>query len=146
MRAFVHANRQHLGMVSLDAPLISNLNVLHNIALIKEYHHGASRHEAETLVLAYLDKMNMSGIAYKRNPALTQEERFCALMLRAVMVEDNAVVIDRPFTIMPDLNDSRYIVHILDMVNDLLHTCCILDYIWNEDRYAEGEHDRQNGI
>jgi ABC-type transporter Mla maintaining outer membrane lipid asymmetry ATPase subunit MlaF len=125
-------------MVSIDVPLISNLNVLENIALIKEYHHHLSQSEAETLVLAYLEKMNLSGIARKRNPALTHEERFCAMALRAVMVEENIVVIDRPFTIMPDLKDSRYILSILNTVTELLHNCHIFDYIWNQDRYEEG--------
>jgi ABC-type lipoprotein export system ATPase subunit len=125
-------------MVSIDVPLISNLNVLQNIALIKEYHHHLSQNEAETLVLAYLEKMKLSDIALKRNPALTSEERFCAMALRAVMVEENIVVIDRPFNIIPDLKDSRYIVTILNTVNDLLHNCHIFDYIWNQDRYEEG--------
>jgi len=124
-------------MVSLEVPLISNLNVLHNIALIKEYHYHMSRKEAETLSLQYLEKMNLASIAYKRNPALTYEERFCAMLLRAVMVEDNIVVIDRPFKIMPDIQDSRFINRILNAVDDLLHNCTIFDYIWNQDRYAE---------
>jgi ABC-type lipopolysaccharide export system ATPase subunit len=137
LREFTRENRQHLGIVSLEVPLISNLNVLHNIALVKEYHHHLSRKEAETLSLQYLDKMNLIGIAYRRNPALTDEERFCAMLLRAVMVEDNHVVIDRPFKIMPDIKDSRFISQILQIVDALLHNCTIFDYIWNQDRYAE---------
>ncbi len=86
---------------------------------------------------AYLEKMDVTHIAEKRNPALTHEERFCAMVLRAVMVEENCVVIDRPFTIMPDLKDSRYVSDILHTVNDLLHECHIFDYIWHRDRYGE---------
>jgi ABC-type lipopolysaccharide export system ATPase subunit len=125
-------------MVSLDVPLISNLNVLQNIALIKAYHHHASSKEAEALVLSYLEKLKLTHIAFKRNPGLSYEERFCAMLLRAVMVEDNAVLIDRPFKIMPDLKDSRFIGDTLNVVDDLLHNCCIFDYIWNQDRYVEG--------
>ena len=82
--------------------------------------------------------MNLLSIAFKRTPALTAEERFCAMVLRAVMVEENMVLIDRPFKIMPDLEDSRYILDTLNAVDDLLHNCHIFDYIWNHDRYEEG--------
>jgi len=138
LREFAGDNRTHLGLVSLDIPLISNLSVLHNIALIKEYHHHLSRKEAEHLVLDYLDRLNLAETAFKRNPALTYEERFCVMLLRAVMVEDNVVVIDRPFKIMPDLQDGRFIAQVLHTVDDLLHNCYIFDYIWNQGRYAEG--------
>lgn len=138
LRQFVRAQGKQLGMVSIDIPLISNLTVLQNIALIKEYHSRISRKQVENHVLAYLEKMNLPHIADKRNPALTHEERFCALVLRAVMVEENIVVIDRPFSIMPNFKDSRYITNTLRTVNDLLHKCHIFDYIWHQDRYGEG--------
>ncbi len=125
-------------MVSLDVPLISNLSVLQNIALIKAYHYNMPSKEAEALALHYLEKLTLTGIAFKRNPALNYEERFCAMILRAVMVEDNTVLIDRPFQIMPDLKDSRYIGEVFHAIDDLLHNCFIFDYIWNRDRYAEG--------
>lgn len=127
-----------MGLVSLDAPLISNLSILHNIALIPEYHDRRSRKEAEGLVLHYLARMNVADIASKRNPALSDTERFCAMLLRAAMVKENAVVIDRPFKIMPELEDSRLIGNILQIIDDLLQECHIFDYIWNQDRYEGG--------
>lgn len=138
LREFTERYRTRLGLVSLDAPLISNLSILHNIALIPEYHDRRSRKEAEGLVLHYLDRMNLTGIALKRNPALLDTERFCAMVLRAAMVKDNAVVIDRPFKIMPELEDSRFIGDTLRTIDDLLQECHIFDYIWNQDRYEEG--------
>jgi ABC-type nitrate/sulfonate/bicarbonate transport system ATPase subunit len=118
--------------------LISNLNILHNIALIPEYHDRRSRREAEALVHHYLERMNMTYIALQRNPVLSDMERFCALLLRAAMVKENAVVIDRPFKIMPELEDTRFIGRMLRVIDDLLQECHIFDYIRNQDRYKEG--------
>jgi len=70
---FAEINKKHLGMVSIDIPLISNLDVWGNIALIKQYHQNVSREEAQHLVFDYLQRYDMTEIAYKRNPALTRE-------------------------------------------------------------------------
>lgn len=122
-------------MVSLEAPLISNLDVWGNIAMIKEYHQNLPRREAEKLVLQYLRRYGMESAAYKRNPALTNGERFCVMLLRAAMVEDAIVVIDRPFTIMPDIKDASFIDEAIKKIDDLFAQCHILDCSWNKDRY-----------
>lgn len=82
--------------------------------------------------------MGMADIMQKRNPALTDLERFFALVLRAAMVRDNTVVIDRPFKILPELEDSYFIGNVLLAIDDLLQECHIFDYIWNQERYEEG--------
>ncbi len=129
---------RRLGLVSLDAPLISNLSVLSNVALIKQYHGHLSVREAEDIVKMGLKKLQLEDIAEKRNPVLLEEQRFCAMVLRAVMVEDAVVVIDRPFKIMPDLDDTSFIRDVLTSVDDLFQECHIFDYLWNEERYTGG--------
>ena len=86
----------------------------------------------------YLERMNLADIISKRNPALSDMERFCAMVLRASMVKENVVAIDRPFKIMPELEDSRFIGNVLRTIDDLLQECHIFDYIWNQERYEEG--------
>ncbi|MFA5181254.1 MAG: hypothetical protein WC405_08015 [Syntrophales bacterium] len=130
--------KDHLGLVSLDAPLISNLSVLSNIALIKQYHGRLSVREAEDIAKMYLTKLHLEDIATKRNPVLLEEQRFCVMVLRAVMVENAMVVIDRPFKIMSDLDDTRFIRDVLTSVEDLFQECHVFDYLWNEKRYAGG--------
>ena len=97
-----------------------------------------SRNDAEALALSCLKTMGLTDIAVKRTSALSDEERFGAMILRAVMVQGNAVVIDRPFKIMPELEDCRFIGNVLKSVDDFLHEGRIFDYIWNQDRYEEG--------
>jgi ABC-type lipoprotein export system ATPase subunit len=134
--------RHRLGLVSLDAPLISNLSVLGNIALIKQYHGRLSVRAAEEIALLRLKKLHLEDVASKRNPVLLEEQRFCVMVLRAVMVENPVIVIDRPFKIMPNLNDTRFIRNVLMAVDDLFQECHIFDYLWNEERYTGGmTHD-----
>lgn len=132
---FTAQHKKNLGLVSLDVPLLSNLDVWVNIALIKQYHENLSADKAQKLVLSYLARYGLEDISSKRNPALTNKERFCAMLLRAAMVMDAMVVIDRPFTIIPDVQDDRFIYETLKAVDDSYRECHIFDYIWSKERY-----------
>ncbi len=128
----------HLGMVSLEAPLISNLSVLDNIALIRQYHQHLPRRQAEDLGREYLRKLHMEDLAGKRNSVLLEEQRFCVMVLRAVMVEEAVLVLDRPFKMMPDLPDARFVYDVIRTVEEHYQECHIFDYLWNEGRYTGG--------
>jgi len=123
--------------VSMDIPLISNQDVYMNIVLIKQYHENIPKHQARELAVEYLKRLDMGQIADKRNPALTQEERFCVMMLRAAMVKDAMLVIDQPFKIIPHLKDVQYIITALKKIDDLYLSCHIYDYQWMEEKYGE---------
>ncbi len=77
----------------------------------------------------------MASIAEKRNPSLTPEERFCAMILRAAMVRDAILVLDRPFTILSTHRDGRMLMDTLRKVDDLIAETHIFDYSWEKDRY-----------
>jgi ABC-type lipoprotein export system ATPase subunit len=136
LRDFLEYNRTRIAPVSVDVPLISNQDVRMNIALIKQYHENMPQHEAEQVVFDSLQRLGLGHIAYKRNTALTAEERFCVMLLRAVMVEDAVVVIDRPFKLIPHLKDVDYIFQILEKVEDLYVSCHIYDYKWMAEKYG----------
>jgi hypothetical protein len=53
--------------VAADVPLISNLDILGNLALIKQYREDLPKLEAESLVLSYLRRFDWSG-SPPRNP------------------------------------------------------------------------------
>ena len=132
---FTAKHKKNLALVSLDVPLISNLDVWVNIALIKQYHESLSADKARALVLSYLTRYGLQDIADKRNPALTNRERFCAMLLRALMVRDSIILIDRPFATVPDVQDDLFIYDALKAVDDSFKECHIFDYIWHKDRY-----------
>ncbi|MDD5711169.1 MAG: hypothetical protein PHY31_00240 [Smithellaceae bacterium] len=144
LTVFIAEHKECAGIVSLDTPLISNLTVLGNISLIKQYREDVPRQDAEKLVLGCLARFNETNIAAKRNPALSDEERFIAMLLRAAMVPRSIILIDRPFKIMPELGDSCFIENALDKIADLYNQCVIFDYQWNKDRYSEKCQIRSN--
>jgi ABC-type multidrug transport system ATPase subunit len=136
LRSFIMTHKPRLGLVSLEAPLISNLDVWSNIALIRQYHQNMPKHKARTLTEDLLRRLGMVSIAEKRNPALTTEERFCAMLLRASMVRDAILVLDRPFNILTDLRDGRFIMETLRKLSDLIAESYIFDYSWEKERYG----------
>lgn len=130
-------NPQQAAPVSVDVPLISNQSVLMNIALIKQYHENMPIAQVEPIVFSALRRLNLENIAYKRNPDLSNEERFFAMLLRAVMVRDALVIIDRPFKIIPHLKDIDNIFQALKNIEDLYLNCHIYDYEWMREKYGE---------
>ncbi len=136
MESFLADHKSHLGLVSLDVPLISNQPVWSNIALIRQYHENMPWQEAKTLALDLLQRFGMTATAEKRNPALTAEERFCIMLIRAAMVRDAIVVLDRPFRILPDLPDGRFFTNALRKADDLIAEVHIFDYNWEKERYG----------
>lgn len=143
MEGFLADHRSHLGLVSLEVPLISNLPVWSNIALIRQYHENMPWEEAKTLVLDLLQRFGMAATAEKRNPSLTAQERFCIMLIRAAMVRDAVVVLDRPFRIFPDLPDGRFFTDSLRKVDDLIAEAHIFDYNWEKERYGTND-DAEN--
>jgi ABC-type lipopolysaccharide export system ATPase subunit len=136
VRKFLRSNQRQAAPVSMDIPLISNQEVWLNIALIKQYHENVPKEESEYIVLNTLQRLDLARIAYKRNPALSDEERFCAMLLRAAMVNEASIVIDRPFKIMPHLKDIKYIFQALEKIDDLYFSCHIYDYEWMAGKYG----------
>jgi ABC-type lipoprotein export system ATPase subunit len=132
---FAIKNKKNLGLVSLDVPLISNLDIWINIALIRQYHQNLPPEEAEKEVVRYLQRYHLEKIAHRRSSALTDEERFCVMLLRAAMVADAIIVIDRPFKILPELQNSQFIFDSIRVIDDLYRESRIFDYIWFKDRY-----------
>jgi ABC-type lipopolysaccharide export system ATPase subunit len=130
-------NRRQAAPVSVDVPLLSNQDVWMNIALIKQYHENMPRSQAENIVLNVLQRLDLTHIANKRNLSLTNEERFVVFLLRACMVRDALVMIDRPFKIIPHLQDINFVFQTLKKIDDFYLTCHIYDYKWMADKYGE---------
>ena len=93
--------------------------------------------KAQQFVLAALDRLGMGHIATKRNPALNPEERFCVMLLRAAMLKDALIVMDRPFLMVPHLKDMHFITSALKKIDDLYISCHIYDYQWMDEKYGD---------
>jgi len=95
------------------------------------------KHRAELLSFEYLGRLGIAEIVRKRNPGLTHEERFCVMLLRAAMVQEAMILIDRPFLIVPHLKDVQFITAALKKIDDLYISCHIYDYKWTKEKYGD---------
>lgn len=108
-----------------------------NISLIKQYHENMHKSLAQQTAIEVLKRLNLKNIANKRNPALTNEERFCVMLLRSAMVRDAIIIIDRPFRIIPQLDKINFFIDALKKIEDLYKNCHIYDYKWMSERYGD---------
>jgi ABC-type phosphate/phosphonate transport system ATPase subunit len=103
--------------------------------LIRQYRFNIGGDAARQMVFEYLQRYDMVDIAYKRNSELTEAERFCVMVLRAVMLDNAVIAMDRPFQILTKFQDARFIYAALKKVDDSYRESYILDYEWNANRY-----------
>ena len=136
LKSFLAEHGTHLGLVSPEVPLISNLPVWSNIALIRQYHENMPVEAARKFVLGLLKRFDMTGIADQRTSSLENDELFCAMLIRAAMVRDAVVVLDRPFRILPHDRDGCFLMDSLRKIDDLIAEVHIFDYTWEKGRYG----------
>jgi ABC-type lipopolysaccharide export system ATPase subunit len=135
LQRFLAEHRMHMGLVSPEAPLISNLPVWSNIALIRQYHENIPAEAARKFVLGLLKRFDMTGIADQRTSSLKNDELFCAMLIRATMVRAAVVVLDRPFRILPHDRNGCFLMESLQKIDDLIAEAHIFDYTREKGRY-----------
>lgn len=108
-----------------------------NIALIKQYHENMSKKASQQFVFTSLRRLGIEHVAFKRIASLTEEETFCVMLLRASMIQNALIVIDRPFIIIPHLKDIHFIFQMLEKIADLYYNCYVYDYRWMADKYGD---------
>lgn len=139
------AKGDRLGCVSTMVPLISNLAVWENIALIVQYHEKLSRDKAYRLALGRLERLGIQFLAQVRPANLGSRERFLVMLLRATMVGEAAVMIERPFQLLPELKDISFLYATLAKIEDFYHECYIFDLAVLKSRY-EINDAKEHGI
>ena len=117
-------------------PLRANLAVLENIAVVPQYTRNLTYMDAVDLAWNLLLATGHTDCAYKRDPALSHEERFVAKLLRAAVGHPPLLLIDRPAMLLPDSRYPPLVQDLLTRLESHLNDCCILDYAWNEPLYA----------
>ncbi|MBL0708699.1 MAG: hypothetical protein JJW00_06605 [Sulfurimonas sp.] len=121
-------------LVSKDTPLISNLNILENIALIKEVHQFLKTSKAQEEALSYLKKINLQDISKNRPTQCTSLEIFYISFIRALMTKDMNVIILTPFYLIDNLRDIETILSTIKKLY-IMKNILILDTFSNEVHY-----------
>ncbi len=87
-------------LISINTPLLANLNMIENIALIPEVHKHISVKKAQELAQACLAKIDKEDIALKRMHQVNEVEMFYVLIARALMDSRETIVIINPLSIL----------------------------------------------
>ncbi len=121
-------------LISKEAPLISNLNMIENIALIKEVHERLSIAKAENIAKEYLEKIGISRIGLNRLNLCSSLEIFYVMFIRALMSKEMNVIIMTPFSLISNLRDIQPIIDNIEILNESKNIL-IFDSIINEPHY-----------
>lgn len=77
-------------------PLLSNLTLQENIALMLEVHQGMEVKQAERNAVSYLEQLCDEDIAHKRVAASSEQDLFYAKFLRALLSPFPEIIIVMP--------------------------------------------------
>jgi ABC-type lipoprotein export system ATPase subunit len=105
-------------LISKDTPLISNLNMIENIALIKEVHEFLNTKDAQEIADEYLSKIDLSNIALNRIEQCTQLETFYVMFIRALMSKRKNIIIIKPFSLINNLINIHTISDVINKINN----------------------------
>jgi len=126
--------------VSADIPLLSNLSVFQNIALIRQYHDRIEADEAQRTTTELLERFDLCRLTTRRPYELGDWDLFLVKLLRASQRATAAVVIDRPFSQVGELPSITPIRKALELLDFPGVEAIIVGYEWNRARYeADGE-------
>jgi ABC-type lipoprotein export system ATPase subunit len=117
-------------------PLRANLSVLENLAIVLQYRQNLDYDAAADRGWDLLARLGRTDSAFKRDPDLSGEERFVAKLLRALILPQPIIVIDRPALLLPDTHYPVFLEATLASLEDRFEACWIVDYAWNEPLYA----------
>ena len=118
----------------MDTPLISNLNIIENISLIKEALYNVPTPKAQKEAKEALELVKLENIAQKRPAFCKPIEIFKAQFVRASMLKSAKIAIVTPskFLIEKDILD---VILLLQSSLKLKKDIVIFDLITNRFRY-----------
>jgi len=120
--------------VSLRTPLLSNLDIVENIALIEEVHQKVSRINAHTNAINKLKKINSQHLANNRTSQCNEYEHFIAGLIRASMMQYATIIIVTPlmqYSSIDPIGDMQRVIHALEITVPII----ILDLKLYEKEY-----------
>ena len=123
--------------LSLDAPFLSNLNVLDNIILVVDAKLHITNKSSKQRALAQLDRLGKSHLAMMHHTKLSARDYFLMQLVRANMYEEGLILIDRPFRIFSDNGGLEFIINSLETLEIEASRVTVMDQSSVEYRYRE---------
>ncbi|WP_331774800.1 hypothetical protein [Sulfurospirillum sp. 1612] len=113
-----YLKHKEVALISKNTPLLANLTVIDNIALILEYHNRCSVNVAIIKVMELLKKCHIETIRDKKPHQLSRKDIIKVKYLRAHVSDYNMIVIDRPFMILDEHNDIDCIFEMFELLDE----------------------------
>lgn len=123
--------------MSQSTPLLANLDIIENIALIKEAHEFMPTKEAQAVAMEALERLGYGHIAHRRSVDCTIRELFVAQLVRASMLQYAKIVIIRPFVMLKDTEEITMLLETLRAMKSACD-CTVLDMKSNRSKYEAG--------
>ena len=123
--------------VSKKIPLLSNLSIIENIALIKEIHWHLSYKKAKHFALEALEKTGFAYIGSWRSAQCSERELFIAQLIRASMMQYAKIIIITPFVLLNETEEIAFLFSSCEKLG-IKERCIILDLESNRVKYEKG--------
>lgn len=104
-------------VVAKDLPLISNLSMIENIAIIEEFHHKIGTQDAHKNALQLLKQIDLESIAHKKIEQCKSLEIFCVMLLRALMCDATKIMICYLYSFVDEIENIDEILDIFKKLN-----------------------------
>ena len=134
-RAKAIGTEQRVGFVSPDIPLLSNLSVYDNISLVPRYLTTEKDETIRTEIVQFLNTLEISDSINKKTFQLDSETIFKVKLLRALMLKDSVIVVDRPFVMLNTAPDIKPVEEMLKTLVTDEKKIIFLDFEWNKNKY-----------
>jgi len=108
----------NLAVVSEDTPLLVDLNVNENIALILEYHYKYSIKNATIYTNQLLKKCGYLKIENSKPFELNKKDKFIIQYIRAYVSPKEKIAIVKPFSMLERVEDLSYVIKLVDILNE----------------------------
>ncbi len=123
-------------VVSSHTPLLSNLNVIENIALIEEVHQRYNRDISHKNAFIKLSQFNMQSLASKKVSQCNELEKFTLVLIRASMMKNVTIVIVTPLVQYQSQDSLDYLLRAMQILKIEKRTV-ILDLSLYKNDYKE---------
>ena len=133
MYKYIHEQKEY-SLISEETPLLSNLNMLENIALIKEVHEQMPSSKAQRLAKSYLEKIKLGYISYNRPVECTEIDIFYVMFIRALMTKEIHIIIVMPISLIHDIEYVKTLIENIEVLNNNKNII-LLDSQNNESNY-----------
>jgi len=123
--------------VSTSTPLLSNLSMIENIALIMQVDERLSRKEAQKIAYDAMKPLGLISVAPLRYDVCSQKEIFYVQLIRAFVKKGAKIIIDQPFAFLAEENSINFILDALDALLIPYQQVMIIDLENQGSRYKE---------